>query len=257
VALGGFHSQAGWLAFNAVALGVVIVARRSPLFAADRQTSGATPAASPTVAYLAPLFAIVAVTMVSGAFTRGFDQFYPLRVLAASVILWRCRRSYTDLRRTVSREAVAVGVAVWVLWMALEPRPIGAGSGSGSDLSTGLASLSTVWAGAWLAFRAVGSVVTVPLAEELAFRGYIARRLIARDFQDVPAGQFAWPSFLLSSVLFGALHGRWLAGTLAGMLYAVALYRRRELSDAVVAHATTNALIAAYVLATGSWTLWL
>jgi hypothetical protein len=34
------------------------------------------------------------------------------------------------------------------------------------------------------------------------------------------------------------------------------MYRRGELSDAVAAHAITNALIAAYVLATGAWTLW-
>jgi CAAX prenyl protease-like protein len=101
----------------------------------------------------------------------------------------------------------------------------------------------------------VGSVVTVPLAEELAFRGYLTRRLIAADFEDVPLGRFTWLSLLVSLALFGALHGRWLAGTLAGMLYAIALYRRGELADAVVAHATTNGLLTAYVLATGSWVL--
>jgi membrane protease YdiL (CAAX protease family) len=57
-------------------------------------------------------------------------------------------------------------------------------------------------------------------------------------------------------VAFGALHGRWLAGTLAGLCYALALYRRGRLGDAVLAHATTNALIAADVLATGTWSLW-
>ena len=34
----------------------------------------------------------------------------------------------------------------------------------------------------WLIFRLVGSVVTVPVAEELAFRGYLTRRAIAADF---------------------------------------------------------------------------
>jgi membrane protease YdiL (CAAX protease family) len=56
--------------------------------------------------------------------------------------------------------------------------------------------------------------------------------------------------------LFGALHGRWIAGTLAGMLYALAVYRRGELADAVLAHTTSNALIAVYVLVTASWSLW-
>jgi len=40
------------------------------------------------------------------------------------------------------------------------------------------------------------------------------------------------------------------------MLYAAAVYRRGSLADAVIAHATTNALLAAYVLTTGSWWLW-
>jgi hypothetical protein len=36
----------------------------------------------------------------------------------------------------------------------------------------------------------------------------------------------------------------------------LALYRRRELFDAVVAHATTNALIVLTVFMTGNWSLW-
>jgi hypothetical protein len=40
------------------------------------------------------------------------------------------------------------------------------------------------------------------------------------------------------------------------MAYAVALYRRGQMGDAVYAHMTTNALIAAYVLGAGRWSLW-
>jgi hypothetical protein len=42
--------------------------------------------------------------------------------------------------------------------------------------------------------------------------------------------------------------GRWLAGTLDGMAYAAALYRRGRVGEALYAHMTTNALIAGYVL---------
>jgi len=96
----------------------------------------------------------------------------------------------------------------------------------------------------------------VPIAEELAFRGYLLRRLIAADFDQVTSVRFTWLSFLVSSVLFGALHGRWLAGTVAGMCYALAMYRRGKVADAVIAHAVTNALIAADVLIMGNWGLW-
>src|SRR5262249_6002685 len=72
---------------------------------------------------------------------------------------------------------------------------------------------------AWAAVRVFGSVVTVPIAEELAFRGFLSRRLIAADFWDVPEGRFTWSTWFVSSVLFGLLHGRWLGGTVAGLLY--------------------------------------
>jgi CAAX prenyl protease-like protein len=101
----------------------------------------------------------------------------------------------------------------------------------------------------------VGYVVLTPLVEELAFRAYLTSRLTGDNCQQI--GQFTWLSFVVSSLLFGLFHqGHWLAGSLAGMGYALALYRRRQLMDAVLAHATTNALIAGYVLLTQRWSLW-
>jgi membrane protease YdiL (CAAX protease family) len=37
------------------------------------------------------------------------------------------------------------------------------------------------------------------------------------------------------------------------MAFALAVYHRGRLADAIVAHATTNALIACYAVFTGSW----
>jgi exosortase E/protease (VPEID-CTERM system) len=254
VALGGFHSQAGWLAFNAVALGLVGFTQcvqfiwKAPARPEEALGSGGTSA------FLAPMVAIIATMMVTRAFSSGFDWLYPLRPLAVVLILWFYRREYTELRWNGSWQAVAIGVVAFLLWMALQPAPTEADPRSATE--AGLASLPDGWAAAWLAFRVVGSVLTVPLAEELAFRGYLARRLMAADFQDVPLGRFAWPSFLISSALFGALHGAWLAGTVVGMLYAVAIARRGSLMDAILAHATTNGLLAAYVLSRRDWSLW-
>ena len=78
VALGGFHSQAGWLAFNAVALGLVAVSRRGRVFAADAGRPAAGESAhsvNPTAAYLAPLLALVAAVMVTTEpITRAASQ---------------------------------------------------------------------------------------------------------------------------------------------------------------------------------------
>lgn len=98
---------------------------------------------------------------------------------------------------------------------------------------------------------------TGPIAEELAFRGFLLRRLVAEDFEAVPSGRFTWPALLLSSVAFGALHGsRWIAGTLAGLLYGLAMTRKGKLGDAIIAHAVTNAVLAVYVLLSNQWQLW-
>ncbi len=254
IAAGGFHSQAGWLAFNAVAVGLVLLSHRTRFFAKEDPAVDRQRVSSPTVAALAPLFSILAVTMITGAFTVGFDSYYPLRVLAAAGALYYFRGAYAELRRIPSWQSVAVGVGTFAVWMVLEP--LHHGDGASTSLAAGLARLPNAGATAWLAFRLVGSVITVPIAEELAFRGYLIRRLVASDFTSVRPGQFTLLSFVVSSVLFGALHGRWLAGTLAGMAYALTLYRRGEIVDAIAAHATTNALIAGFVLTAGSWSLW-
>jgi exosortase E/protease (VPEID-CTERM system) len=263
VALGGFHSQAGWLAFNAVALGLAFVARRMRFFAiqpllATRSVGDARSHAErgnedhPVTAYLAPFLAILLTTMLTGAFTTGFDVLYPLRVVVAGLVLWGCRRDYGELSWSWSWQPFAVGLGVFVLWIALVP----SGIGEPSALCEGLANLSPTGAATWLIFRIAGATLTVPLAEELAFRGYLARRLQAADWSELPPGRFTWLSLLASSLVFGVLHGAWLAGTLAGLAYAFAVWRRGRLMDAVLAHAATNALLAFYVLMTGAWALW-
>ena len=63
---------------------------------------------------------------------------------------------------------------------------------------------------------------------------YLTRQLIASHFQNVPPGKFTWLSFVISSVFFGLLHGRWLAGTLAGLCYALVLYRGQQMGILVV-----------------------
>ena len=101
----------------------------------------------------------------------------------------------------------------------------------------------------WIVFRALAAIVTVPIAEELAFRAFLIRRFISRDFEALPLRMFTWGGLGVSSLAFGLLHGNlWLAGVLAGLLYAWALIRRGSIGEAVIAHATTNALLASYVL---------
>jgi exosortase E/protease (VPEID-CTERM system) len=253
VALGGFHANSGSLILCAVALGIASMAHRSTFLARHgaRPTTMAAP--TPVAAYVTPLLLAVAAAMVSGLATRdGFDRFYALRVLASGAALWVFRQQYSPWRWSRSYGAVGAGIAVAVPWILLAPA-----RGAVPDATAAaLATLAPGWAALWILCRLAGAVVLMPLAEELAFRGYLARRLIARDFERVPLERLSWLAVLGSAVAFGILHDRIVAATLAGIVYGVVARRRGSLADAVVAHASTNSLLAVWVLWTGNWSLW-
>ena len=83
------------------------------------------------------------------------------------------------------------------------------------------------------------------------------RRLSARDFDAVAFARVRWTALLASSLVFGLAHGTlWLPGTAAGLLYGAVLIRTGRMGEAVVAHATSNALIVAAVLVWHQWQLW-
>src|SRR5271163_1427396 len=91
VASVGFHSQAGWMAFNLAAFCVAIAAKRSSWLnrAAHASRAGTDAgaadagAADATAAYLMPLLAILASGMIVRALSGGFDLLYPLRLVCA------------------------------------------------------------------------------------------------------------------------------------------------------------------------------
>jgi CAAX prenyl protease-like protein len=150
--------------------------------------------------------------------------------------------------------APLTGAAIFLVWIT---PALWMKAPSASPLGTALAGLSMMARLTWIAFRVAAAALTVPIAEELAFRGYLARRLIHREFDAVPFSNLTILSIAVSSVIFGLLHGQhWMTGMLAGFAYAAVLKWRGRIGDAVVAHATSNLLLAAWVLLRGDWAQW-
>jgi exosortase E/protease (VPEID-CTERM system) len=256
VALGGFHSQAGWLAFNFVAFGLCVAARNLPWITTRKpqKTILSVEREDSTAALLTPFLAILAAGMLSRAISGSFEWWYSLRFLAAGAVLIAYRQRYQDLGWRPGWPAAGLGLLVFAIWVALDRV---AGGGAPAAMPPALAAAPAVVRTEWIALRVLGATIIVPIAEELAFRAYAMRRLVSSDFESVSPRVFTGFSLIMSSLLFGFLHGgRWLAGTLAGLIYAFALLRRGRIGDAVAAHATTNAVLAIYVLAFGQWQLW-
>jgi exosortase E/protease (VPEID-CTERM system) len=253
IAVGGFHSQTGSLLFAFVGFGVVLVSRtfwssETPLTSAEELF------ASPTAAYLMPMLVLLATSMMTAAISASFDYWYPFRIIAVAATLWVYRRHYERWWTWTPRwHAVACGLLVFGVWLGLESI-VASPAARPAALSEWTAPALI----AWLAFRVFGSVIVVSIAEELAFRGFAGRRMINPDFQSVPMTQWTWLTWIVPSVAFGLLHGeRWIAGVVAGLIFAAAAHRRGHIGDAVAAHAVANLLVAAYVLTSGDWSMWI
>ena len=274
----GFHSEAGWIAFTAVALGFSLAMLRVPGMRKDgtgpevASTGSKVPTAgaewasraeiagesAATPAYLVPFLAIIAASFISrlawGGAGTGFEALYGLRFVAAGVALWAFRGELRKLDWRFGWIGPAVGAAVFVVWVA--PEMWGKGSGP-SGLGTALAALPAWERLGWLAVRVTAAVVTVPMAEELAFRGYLARRLMDREFDQVAFAALGAVPIAVSSLAFGSMHGsQWAVGIVAGVAYVLVVKRTGRIGDAVAAHATSNLLLAVWVLGRADWGMW-
>lgn len=245
----GFHSIAGWLSLTFVTFMIILASRRMRMF-----TIAPTESHSEAGAYLLPLFFILITSLVTQLGFDGIDRLYPLRFIVAAIVLIAVRRELVKYDWKPTWWSVAVGSATFAMWIGVVYLSGGMHGDAAFDIA--LAQFPAGARTAWLAFRVAGAVITVPMAEELAFRGYLMRKLIDADFAAVDFRRFTWLSFLGSSILFGALHGQWVAGILAGMFFAVAAQRSGRLADAVYAHAIANGLLAVLVLTTRTWSLW-
>jgi CAAX prenyl protease-like protein len=181
---------------------------------------------------------------------------FPVQTLICSAVLIWFWREY-DLRAPRKAAfAVALGLVVFALWIApqqffgFSPRL------TGFDPEVFAAQPAMYWA--TILFRFLRLVIVVPLVEEIFWRGFLLRYLINEKFTEIPIGAFSWLSFGLVTVAFGFAHSPadWIAALITGALYNLVAYRTQSLMSCVVAHAVTNLLLGAWIMATRQWGFW-
>ncbi len=187
----------------------------------------------------------------------------PLRVLLLTAVLWIFSRSVISFRLTSPIGSIALGIAVFIVWVApdilmphyrehwlFQNSVFGTISTSAPDelRRSALA----------LALRTIRAVILVPILEELFWRAWLMRWLINAHFETVPLGAFSAGSFILTALLFASEHGPfWDVGLIAGLAYNWWMVRTKSLGDCILAHAVTNACLCGYVMALGKWQYWL
>jgi len=219
--------------------------------------------ASPSWPYVAPFAVFLLLLALGPRLLGGPELHYPLRIVLVAAVMLTSSRGVVHLKasRWVSSTLAGIGVClIWIapdlLWPAyrshwLFQNPL-TGTVTSSITSPVRADL------AFLVFRVAGSVILVPIMEELFWRAWLMRYLISRRFEALPLGASTVGSFWLSALLFASEHGPfWDVGLAAGIVYNWWMIRTRSLADCILAHAVTNACLAAYVLAARQWQYWL
>lgn len=251
VAIDGFHSQAGWIFFLAVTVSLMVLAHRASIFRANAAPHVKTqdPALFLAAALLAPFAALMASRIGGAIFGDNAPWVGVVLIVIPIATIWFYRAPIRKEIAKINYEPWLFGLIVGALWIVTEP------VADADTLGPWLATQTPAGAAAWLALRVLGFALIVPIAEELVFRGYLHRALISRRFETVAPGAFTWIAFLATSLLFGAMHGRWLAGALAGAAFALTLYRSKTLAAPIAAHIAANGIIAVYAIAIERWEL--
>jgi uncharacterized protein len=149
--------------------------------------------------------------------------------------------------------AIAVGVAVFVLWINLDAPILRLG-----DASATFKPVDAQGQLDWplIVVRLVGAALLVPLMEELFWRSFLMRWIDRPQFETVVPQQVSVKAIVLSTFVFMLAHTLWLAAIIAGLAYALLFVRTGKLWVPVIAHAVTNGVLGVWVVMTGNWQFW-
>lgn len=235
-AIEGFHSYAGWMLFTLLATVVVVIANATDWFhKAERRTTRAPRLTEDNVAYqILPLVVFLVSGIIANTLWANPSDGYPMQVLLMLLAVLFFLNPIRKLEWSLDPLSIGVGVIVGALWLV----PVWGNAEPGEAPSA-----------FWLVTRLVGTILLVPLIEELFFRGYLLKKL----------DMGGWPMRILaiavSSVLFGLLHDRIIAGTLAGVAFALVKLKRDRICDPVQSHLVANAVVAAGAVIAGDFSL--
>jgi CAAX prenyl protease-like protein len=223
-----------------------------------------TDASSRSLPYVAPFLVFMGfVALQSSRFRLPELAAQVAWVGVVALVLIFVARPVIDLRAPRWPLSLLIGAAVFVIWIGpdllfpgyrhhwlFENAILGAPSGA---LSAASHSQPLI-----LALRGVRAIVIVPIVEELFWRAWLMRWIVAPDFEKVSLGTYTPLSFWIVALLFASEHGSyWDVGLVTGVIYNAWMVRSKSLGDLILTHAVTNACLSAYVIVAGKWEYWL
>lgn len=218
--------------------------------------------------YFIPYFAYVGIASISTSML-SIELNYLLRILIVAPLIawswkWYVPFSISGQRSVSILWGVAAGLAGCLLWCLLLLPFI--------DPEVGES-----WSTKGFLLRLFAATLLVPLFEEIAIRGYVLRVALQWDrarkrrvaapliealdestLFDVKNGDWTPYAVLISSIAFTLGHNpvEWVAAFGYSLLMSWLWIMRGDLISCIVAHATTNLVLAVFVFVTGKWGFW-
>ena len=112
VALKGFHSAAGWIFFNFVAVGLIWTSSSSQWFAKAQESRLSK---NPAIGYVLPLVVFFASSLIASLFSLSFEFFLPAVTVPVLCVLWYCRSTLLSLPWKSSWLNILAGIVVFAI----------------------------------------------------------------------------------------------------------------------------------------------
>lgn len=226
-----------------------------------------TPGWQSALPWVLPFALYLLLTQIPLQFPRHYPWLHTMCILTAGVVtvgLVRGRGLLRPHRQFLAGIAFGLaGIALWIFLADLDlerhlfsflPEGLRPQPRAAFNPFREIANPAAQWG--FIAVRLLGIAALAPVAEELFWRGFLLRWIIAPDWQAVEPGRYSFKSFFWVTLLFTLAHPEWLAAAAYCMLTNLLIYWKKDLWNCIIAHSVSNLCLAIYVLATGTWKLW-
>jgi CAAX prenyl protease-like protein len=204
--------------------------------------------------YLLPMITFIGFTQISGWWPDLFPAVYVVKTIATALLLVLCWPAFTRISWKGWRLGIIVGIVGVVQWVAMEKLLLRLWPNYPRMHATTLDPFSEIENPTvrfvFLAFRWLGPTLVVPVMEELFWRDYLWRTLIApNDFKLAQVGEWDSRAFWLVPLFFATVHMQiWITAVVWAVMIGLLLLKTRSIGSCIIAHGVTNFLLGAYVL---------
>lgn len=215
-------------------------------------------------AYMLPMFTFLGFVYLGGKFPDYYPHTYVGRCVCVAALLIMFWKQYTPIRWNHWWLGLIVGVVGIFQWVGMQlllqkiaPTMFAPDLEKVFDPAKTFENPAIYWS--FIAVRwIIGASIIVPIMEELFWRDYVWRTIIApNDFKLAKVGEWEWKAFFGVAAVFAVVHGNWwLTSIVWALMISWLLLKTKSIGACIIAHATTNLLLGAYVLYTRDWSFW-